>query len=255
MKKIVVVADDFGFTKGVNDGCLEALENGILTDLSFMVDSFGSEDAVKRVKERRVVDHIGIHVTLNDLVGTGIYLRSSDYEELLANENASKLQKRVREEFRKFEDAFEAYPTHVNSHKNIHQHEKLREVFAQYTAENDIYIRRTERFNDTNIVHEKKPLSANEYFRENGCKLTDYIFEEITSPYQEAFDGFLKKLSQVENDTTTEVFFHPAYVDKQMKLYTSMIEDRERDLKLLTSSAFKEEIEGLRFVITQFVTL
>lgn len=255
MKKLVIVADDFGFTKGTNDGCIEALEKGILTDMAFMVDSPGSQDAGKRATEKGVIDHVGIHVTLNDLIRTGIYLRKDDYYQLLTSESSQNLQARVKEEFKKFEDSFEAFPAFLNSHKNIHQHEKLREIFAEYAQKHGLYIRRTEYFKDTNIVQEKTPFSANKYFINNGCKITDHIFEEVESTYENAFSGFLKKLSTVEDNTTTEILFHPAYLDDVMRQYTSMLEPRERDRKLLLDKNFRKAIEQLGFTIVPYKDL
>ena len=48
--KLVVRADDFGFTKVLNDGLLKAVENGVVTTIDIMLDTPGFEDAAERMK-------------------------------------------------------------------------------------------------------------------------------------------------------------------------------------------------------------
>ena len=49
--KLVVKADDYGYTKTYNDGTLEAVENGIVTIVDLMLDTPGVEDAIERIKD------------------------------------------------------------------------------------------------------------------------------------------------------------------------------------------------------------
>ena len=46
-----------------------------------MVDSPCSVDGANLMRNQS--RHVGIHITLNDLMGTGKYLRTDDYEKLL----------------------------------------------------------------------------------------------------------------------------------------------------------------------------
>ena len=48
--KLVIRADDFGFTKVLNDGLLKAVENGVVTTIDIMLDTPGFEDAAERMK-------------------------------------------------------------------------------------------------------------------------------------------------------------------------------------------------------------
>ena len=49
--KLVIRADDFGFTKVLNDGLLKAVENGVVTTIDIMLDTPGFEDAAERMKQ------------------------------------------------------------------------------------------------------------------------------------------------------------------------------------------------------------
>ena len=48
--KLVVRADDYGFTKNNNDGVLKTVEEGIVTSVDIMLDTPGMEDALERIK-------------------------------------------------------------------------------------------------------------------------------------------------------------------------------------------------------------
>src|SRR5580693_10381914 len=66
VKRLVVNADDFGFTRDVNQGIVEAHRNGILTATTLMATGAAFADAVRLAKENPALD-IGCHLVL---VGT-----------------------------------------------------------------------------------------------------------------------------------------------------------------------------------------
>jgi len=49
-RKMIVRADDIGFTKVCNIGSFEAIENGVVTAADVMLDSPGTEDALERLR-------------------------------------------------------------------------------------------------------------------------------------------------------------------------------------------------------------
>jgi predicted glycoside hydrolase/deacetylase ChbG (UPF0249 family) len=65
---LVINADDFGFTDGVNRGIIEAYAVGAVTSTSVMVNMPGWDDAVARLRDRHLTLGIGLH--LNLVVGT-----------------------------------------------------------------------------------------------------------------------------------------------------------------------------------------
>src|ERR1700710_2159972 len=61
--RLVVNADDFGFTHDVNAGIVEAHRNGILTATTLMATGKAFDDAVRLAKENPGLD-IGVHLVL-----------------------------------------------------------------------------------------------------------------------------------------------------------------------------------------------
>jgi len=49
--KLIVKADDFGYTKSYNDGTIDAIENGVVTVVDLMLDTPGAEDAMRRIRD------------------------------------------------------------------------------------------------------------------------------------------------------------------------------------------------------------
>lgn len=52
MKKLIIRADDVGYTPVNNDGVFRAIDNGIVTSADLMLDTPGSLDAMYRLRER-----------------------------------------------------------------------------------------------------------------------------------------------------------------------------------------------------------
>jgi predicted glycoside hydrolase/deacetylase ChbG (UPF0249 family) len=247
MKYLVTVADDFGFSPGVNDGCREAFQNGILKEMSLMMDSPATKEAVAMVLQEKI-DGVGIHITLNDIVGTGKYLRTEDYQVLLAQAPQEKLVARVKEELSKFEDVLGRPPTHINGHKNCHLHPKLIQAIAEYSSAHNIFVRKSRVLSDGNSAGQ----DMNDELSKMGVKTTDFIFEHIAGSYEEAIEWFLADLSTVPDNTATEIFFHPARIDALLQERTSLLWERERDLRLLTDLTFREKIKEMNFTISNF---
>ena len=63
MKTLIVNADDFGLTPGVNEGILRAFREGILTSTTLMANAPAFDDAVARTREHPDID-VGCHLVL-----------------------------------------------------------------------------------------------------------------------------------------------------------------------------------------------
>lgn len=246
MKYIVTVADDFGFSEGVNRGCIDACNNGVLKELSLMVYSFGTEQAIKLATQNNI-NGLGIHLTINPELSSGVYFRTADYTNLLATKNQKYLSNLVKDEIKKFEDLVGKVPTHINGHQNCFAHDKIIDTIIEYALENDIFVRR---FINLGSKNSGAGNDINSKVEKSKVKITDNILEQIEGSYESAYNGFTSYLDTVEDGTITELFFHPAYVDETMRQYTSLLEERERDVKLLTDERFITDVEnkGFRFV-------
>src|SRR6266567_2053279 len=65
MKRLIVNADDFGVSRGVNRAFVECHQLGIVTSATLMANSTAFNDAIELAKENRRLS-VGCHVTLMD---------------------------------------------------------------------------------------------------------------------------------------------------------------------------------------------
>jgi predicted glycoside hydrolase/deacetylase ChbG (UPF0249 family) len=63
LKRLVVNADDFGFTRDVNDGIVAAHQRGILTATTLMANGVAFDHAVDLAKSNPELD-VGCHLVL-----------------------------------------------------------------------------------------------------------------------------------------------------------------------------------------------
>ena len=121
--KVMINADDFGFSKGVNYGILEAFKYGTIASTSMMVNMPAFEHAVQLMKEYPELLNVGIHFvtsveysilkghkTLTDASGHFYHdeakIANADYQEVY-DEYEAQLQKFLATGFK---------PTHIDWH-------------------------------------------------------------------------------------------------------------------------------------------
>src|SRR5271154_2848787 len=63
MKELILNADDFGYTTGVNEGIIRAHRDGILTSATLMANGRAFDDAVERAKSNPKLG-VGCHLVL-----------------------------------------------------------------------------------------------------------------------------------------------------------------------------------------------
>lgn len=134
MKALIVSADDFGLTEGVNRGIIKAHQEGIVTSTTLIANGRAFDQAVLLAKENEGLK-IGIHLTLveEQPVAKGSEVPSlirkdgffhSNYFTLLSHLVMGRLKlQEVRREFRAQIEKCLAYgiiPTHLDSHQYAH---------------------------------------------------------------------------------------------------------------------------------------
>ena len=63
MKQLILNADDFGMTRGVNEGIIRAHRDGVLTSTTLMANGPEFDDAVSRAKSNPKLG-VGCHLVL-----------------------------------------------------------------------------------------------------------------------------------------------------------------------------------------------
>lgn len=221
--KVLFNADDFGLTKGINDGIMKSHVDGLVDSATLMMNGWAVEEAVLAAKKTPSLK-VGIHLVLTwgkplskqvpDLINEdGVFKFRNTY----AQSEAPNL-KQVELEWKTQIEAFlhtglELH--HIDSHHHVHGWEPLKEVVIQLANEYDVPVRYVESLSDNQEIL----LSNDLYMDFYGDGVSEDIFE---------------KLKGSKSDSV-EVMCHPGYVDKDLRTVSSYCDLREKELEILCS--------------------
>jgi chitin disaccharide deacetylase len=121
VKFLIVNGDDFGVTRGVNRGILDAHRDGILTSASLFVDGPGTSDAVALARETPSLS-VGLHADLDVVRG-------------------EQVRPELVRQLARFEELVGAPPTHLDSHHNVHRHPDVFPAFLAVAEERGLPLR------------------------------------------------------------------------------------------------------------------
>jgi predicted glycoside hydrolase/deacetylase ChbG (UPF0249 family) len=135
---LIVNADDFGLSPGVNAGIIAAREYGIVTSASLMVRMPAADEAADYGR-RNPEFSVGLHVDLGEWAyRDGEWVKSyevvpADNREVVAVEVACQLQR--------FRELTGQAPTHLDSHQHVHRDEPTRSVLAEVASSLGVPLR------------------------------------------------------------------------------------------------------------------
>src|SRR5579859_3260075 len=126
-RKLVVNADDFGLSSGVNRGIIEAAERGILTSASLMVRQPAAAEAAQLARAHPQIS-IGLHLDLGEWV-----LQGGEWQPLYSvvdTQDTVAVRKEVSHQLAEFQRLLGKTPTHLDSHQHVHRNEPVRSLLA-----------------------------------------------------------------------------------------------------------------------------
>jgi len=248
VRKLVVNADDFGFTRDVNQGIMEAHRNGILTATTLMSGGAAFDDAVRLARENPTLD-IGVHLvlvgqppfpmTVARLIRDVTLGRIRIYEELKA-------------QVRRVLDAG-IEPTHLDTHKHTHLLPPVLNAVARISEEFKIpWVRRPFDFplQPHGISWDKRLVSRafgvvrgrfERVLRRHGCRSTDHFAGfQITGKFN-ASD--VAALIRALPEGSTEFMCHPGNCTAELRAArTRLKESREQELRALTAPEVRDAL-------------
>ena len=130
-KFLIVNADDFGLSPGVNRGIVRAYEDGIVTSASLMVRQPGAAGAADYAKRNPSLS-VGLHLDLGEWVFRGG--EWSALYQVVPPDDAGAVRDEAACQLETFLRLLGRPPTHVDSHQHAHRAEPLLGI-AQSMAE------------------------------------------------------------------------------------------------------------------------
>jgi chitin disaccharide deacetylase len=224
---LIVNADDFGLSPGVNRGVVAAHEGGIVSSTSLMVRWPAATEAARYARDHVELD-VGLHIDLGEWAfRDGAWIQM--YRVVMLNDEAA-----VRTEIQAQVDTFRRLvgrePTHLDSHQHVHRREPVRSAVCEFGRELAVPVRHFGQ-----AIH-----YCGDFYGQDGEGNT---FPNLVTP--EALIEILKRLPP----GVTELSCHPGEVDD---LGTMYVHERVAEVRALCHPAVKAAVADLGIELVSF---
>ncbi len=260
-RRLIVNADDLGFTPAVTAGILEAHGTGTVTSASMMVHCPGWDDAVRHV---RSTPTLGVGLHLNFLVGVPITkapsltdARSGRFLPLtalvrravLGRVDAAEAGAECEAQVAAIVDAgIEC--AHIDSHRHVHALPVIHRAVAAVAAKLGLPLRRpleSHRRAEGGLASQLHRGVVRAAWRVSGTgavatRAADHFIGmsmQGSTRFAEQFVAAVDKLSP----GTTEFMVHPGHVDDALESIDAYTWQRERELEALVSPSVRERLQ------------
>jgi chitin disaccharide deacetylase len=214
LARLIVNADDFGMTDGVNHGIVEAHVGGVLTSTSLMVDRPAAEQAAALAREHPRLS-VGLHFV----------------DDSPALDDPAHAARAFADQLKRFRELMACEPTHVDSHHHVHMQRMA--TFAELVEPLGVPLR-----GDGRVRY------LGEFFAHPAPGVVE--LERIGEPF------LLRLLGEVRRtgDAVAELGCHPGRVTGELR--SSYRREREIELEVLTDPGLPAKIEALGFALAGY---
>lgn len=275
MKRLIVNADDFGYTRGVNSGVIRCFRDGIVTSATIMANGPAFEDAVECAKRNPRLG-VGCHLVLVDgrsVEAPRAIPSLADSEGRLPRTLTALMGKVTVGSIRKEDIAREIRaqitkvieagitPTHLDSHKHAHSHPWILERVMQ--AAEEFGIRRVRRpFEDAGTLLRSAFSDGWSTMKQTASALMAGValprFEKLAEAHGilapdrfwgVAATGRLNREAVLETirlipEGVNELMCHPGECDDDLEHSATRLKSaREEELKAFTDPAVRSAVE------------
>jgi predicted glycoside hydrolase/deacetylase ChbG (UPF0249 family) len=210
---LIVNADDFGASEGINRGIVEAHASGIVTSTSLMVTGSAAEGAVALARKHPELG-VGLHWDLD----------GEQAEPELDLSDTGTVRAELARQLEVFHELVGAPPTHVDSHHHIHRQPEIAPIARELVAPLGVPLR-----------EDGRVTFVGGFYAQWEWQVTDL---HHVSP-----EFLIWILLNEVGEGWTELGCHPGYVsDDFISVYLT---EREVELRTLTDPSVRDEITAL----------
>lgn len=271
MKRIIINADDFGYSEENNEAIKLGYEAGIITSSSILTNTKGFEQAKNEILPQIPNIDLGFHfniiegksITNPSLLCDNNGFFNNSYLQLINKSKDSNFKLQIENEFRAQIEKILPFHSisHIDSHVHTHAIPEIFKIVVNLADEYNIKYVRTQKeipyitlkesinskfpinivknillnyFTYTNTKFlQKRNINTNDYFV--GVLYTGMMTEKTI------IDGLRKNR---KDNSLTEVIFHPTTDTQRNNNYI--------EFKTTQNPNFKKELENLGFMLTKY---
>lgn len=251
--KLIVNADDFGYTERISTGVLRAHHEGIVTATTLMTRAPHTDGAAKIARATPSLD-VGVHLVLTFDRPTGdvsryrtivdkdgrffrpreLLDRAIDREEAL---------REYRAQFQKARQLLGRKPTHLDSHHWVHDHPSLEWAIGELARETGARVR----------IHSDEQRDR---LRARGVRTPDHFAREFQYEGKVDVEHLLSLLEQVATrNGVTELMCHPGESDEGLARRSGYARERAIELATLTDPRVRAAVKDLGITLATFADL
>ena len=220
-RKLIVNADDFGASPGINRGILECHRNGILTSASLMVTGAAAEEAAALSREHPALA-VGLHW---DVIG--------EDERKFDTSDEAAVRRELETQLARFVDLLGRPPTHVDSHRHMHLDGHVRDLFGALVAPLGVPVR-----------------------GDGGVNFIGGFYGQwewgVTELRHVSFEALRRIMRYEVGDGWTEISCHPGYPDPAYKAI--YLAEREAEVRTLTDPRVRTTVAALGITLESYAT-
>jgi predicted glycoside hydrolase/deacetylase ChbG (UPF0249 family) len=226
---LVVNADDFGRSAGINRGIIRAHEHGLVTSASLMVRWPAAREAAAYARRHPALG-VGLHFDFGEWTcreGTWVAL----YDVVQLDDQVD-LKQEAHHQLARFRHLVGANPTHLDSHQHVHRREPARSVLTEIARDLDVPLR-----------HECKVRYCGEFYGQDADGSP--IPGSLTPTH---LVGLLSRLPR----GVTELCCHPG---EEEELDTMYCRERVEEVRTLCNPEVSEAVGRLAIKLTSFASV
>lgn len=212
MKKLIITADDFGYSKLFNKMILELIEEKSVRSTSVMVDEIDS-------KQKEQLESL-IKLSQNNFVSTGlhVYFKNTNFSE------------EIERQFKKFVNIFGFKPSHIDIHKLDYLDDGY-PLIQEFCKQKNLPCKNLSKYNKNIMDFDWLITTQTPDFSGTGKS-----FDEI--------DTWIKSIK----DNFSIITFHPGYYDPES--LSGLNKEREKDaenIRKIIENLWEYNVELVNF--------
>ena len=247
LKKVLLRADDLGYSEAVNYGIEKTVKEGLIQSVGVMVNMPATTHGVELLKNESIAfsQHTNICIgkplsnpeKIPSLVDENGYFKSSKtYRE--AKEDFvifSEVMVEIEAQYQHFLDLFGKKPDYFEGHAVASNN--YFKALEQFASENDL------KYSGVPQGQEPNSLTKDACINVNGTKI--YLLMESMQENYNPYHTFEKLLANLHEDGIDMMIFHPGYLDDYILKNSSLLLPRTTEVAFLTDSEIRDKIELL----------
>ena len=238
MKKLLIRADDLGYTKGINSGIAKAANDGLVRNIGIMINMPYVSHGLSLLQKKEELN-LGLHVNLSNgypisnvaripslvdgkkFKSSSVY-RQKDHDFVIVDEAMTEVEKQVE----RFIDIVGRQPDYIDFHAVSSEHANR----AIKIVSEILNLKFSEvSFDPKHAILVGKTLT--------------YIVLDCNNLDYDPFKTIEKTVATLPEDKVAILPFHPGYIDSELLSVSSLTTAREKDLSMLCGKKVKQWLD------------